>query len=373
MTGRRAGSGRGTAGGPWRRGGTAAFMLLGLLAVPVGFFAVPAVADELRFLTWADYIAPEVVAKFERETGHTLIVDTFMTVGELRDKLKPGAPVRYDIAHPADYDVPMLAQSGVLEPINAQELPGYANLLDGWRSAPYDRRNEWSVPFHWGTTSIVVDTAVYKGDIDTYRLLFDPPPELKDKVGFLIGAEETLRMALLYMGLPQCTSDRAVLDRAMALVRPLLHPGRVYDISSVLDTLTSGRVAVAVAWNGDALRARAARPTLRYAYPKEGIIVWSDALVVMKGTPHKAAALQFINFMLQPENAALQSNFSRYANAIRGSDTWMDPDLLDAPEVVLPSHVQVRFFRSCNSEQLGLYGEIWDPVLQSVQKTPPKP
>jgi len=357
--------------GTGRKSGWA--LLLRALAAAVLVLAAPAAADELRFLTWADYISPEVVAKFERETGHRLIVDTFLTVGELREKLKPDAPVRYDLAHPADYDVAMLAESGLLEPINAQELPGYANLLDGWRSAPYDRRNEWSVPFHWGTTSIVVDTAAYQGDIDTYRLLFDPPPELEGKVGFLIGAEETLRMALLYMGQPQCTSDRAVLDRAMAMVRPLLHPDRVYDISSVLDTLTGGRVAVGVAWNGDALRARADRPTLRYAYPKEGLIVWSDALVVLKGTPHKAAALEFINFMLQPENAALQSNFSRYANTIRGSDAWMDPDLLDAPEVVLPSRVQVRFFRSCNSEQLGLYGEVWDPALQAVQKGGPPP
>lgn len=109
-------------------------------------------------------------------------------------------PDGYDLINPADYEVADVAGDGLLERIDAFRLPGYANILDGWRSPPYDRKNEWSVPFHWGFTSFAVDTAVYRGEIDSYRLLFDPPPELKGREGFLIGAEETLRMALIWLG-----------------------------------------------------------------------------------------------------------------------------------------------------------------------------
>jgi spermidine/putrescine transport system substrate-binding protein len=69
-----------------------------------------------------------------------------------------------------------------------------------------------------------------------------------------------------------------------------------------------------------------------------------------------------------PENAAAQTNFTRYANAVRGSDAFMNPALLDAPEVVIPSDVRIRFFRSCDSEQLGAYSEAWDPVLKAMAK-----
>lgn len=332
--------------------------------VPGGILS-QAVAGELRVLAWEGYLAPLVVERFEAETGHRVTVDTFLSVSEQKRRLaeRPGT---YDIAMPPDYEVPGMAARGELEAIEAERLPGYANILDGWRSPPYDRRNAYSVPFHWGTTSLVVDTAVYAGTERSIRLLFDPPPELKDRTGFLVGAEETLRLALLWLGLPQCTSDRAQLQRAIDLVRPMIHKERVYSIADSVDVLSSGRIGVGIAWNGDALRARERRPSLRYIYPEEGLIIWSDALVVPTGAPNRDVALQFIDFMLRPGIAALQSNFTRYANTIRGSDALLDPALMEAPEVVIPSDVAIRFFRSCDSGQLSVYAELWDPLLRDL-------
>jgi spermidine/putrescine transport system substrate-binding protein len=344
---------------------TLRYAFTALAAILLGGGLSQAAAGELRVLAWEGYLAPAVVARFEAETGHRVVVDAFLSVSEQKRRLaeRPGV---YDIAMPPDYEVAGMAERGELEAIEAERLPGYANILDGWRSPPYDRRNEHSVPFHWGTTSLVVDTALYHGDDLSIRLLFDPPPELKDRTGFLIGAEETLRMALMWLGLPQCTSDREQLRRAVDLVRPMIHKDRVYSIADAVEVLASGRVGVGIAWNGDALRARERRPSLRYVYPKEGLIIWSDTLVVPKGAPNRDAALQFIDFALRPEIAALQSNHTRYANTIRGSDAFLDPALLDAPEVVIPSDVTIRFFRSCDSEQLTLYAEIWDPLLREL-------
>ncbi|HEY0832398.1 MAG TPA: extracellular solute-binding protein [Azospirillum sp.] len=329
--------------------------------------ARPGVAAELRLLTWADYVAPEVIARFEKEAGVTVVLDTIDNYADLRARFLAD-PGRYDLVNPADYHVADLAALGLLDRIEASRLPGYANILDGWRSPPYDPRNEWSVPFHWGTTSFVVDTGVYRGDIDSTRLLFDPPPELKGKVGFMIGAEETLRMLLIHLGLPPCTSDRAVLEQAMAHLRPTLHKDRIYTSTTIVEALTSGRVAVGVAWNGDALKAREVKPGLRFAFPREGVTVWSDVLVVPKGAANREAALAFIDFLLRPANAALQSNYTRYANAVRGSDAHMDPALLDAPEVVVPSGARIQFFRSCGREQMDMYSEIWDRTLQELVK-----
>ncbi|HYH18226.1 MAG TPA: extracellular solute-binding protein [Azospirillum sp.] len=340
----------------------AAAVLLGLV-----FLARPGAAAELRLLTWADYIAPEVIARFHKETGITVVPETIDDYTELRTRFLAD-PTRYDLVNPADYQVAELVSRGLLERIDTVRLPGYANILDGWRSPPYDPRNEWSVPFHWGTTSFTVDTGVYHGDIDSTRLIFDPPPELKDKVGFMIGAEETLRMLLIHLGLPACTSDRAVLEQAMATLRPKLHKDRIYTISTIVEALTSGRIAAGITWNGDALKAREAKPSLRFVYPREGVVVWSDVLAVPKGAPNREAALAFIDFLLQPANAALQTNYTRYANPVRGSDTYMDPALLDAPEVVVPSSARIQFFRSCGSEQMEMYSEIWDGTLQELVK-----
>lgn len=345
----------------------AALLALVLPAFPMAGPVAGPRAAELRVLTWTDYVAPEVIARFKKETGVTVVLDTIDNYTELRTRFLAD-PTRYDLVNPADYQVAELAARGLLERIDASRLPGYANILDGWRSPPYDARNEWSVPFHWGTTSFTVDTAVYRGEIDSTRLIFDPPPELRGKVGFMIGAEETLRMLLIHLGLPACTSDRAVLEQAMAYLRPRLDKDRILTISTVVEALASGRLAAAVTWNGDALKAREARPSLRFAYPREGVTVWSDVLAVPKGAANREAALAFINFMLHPVNAALQTNYTRYTNAVRGSDAHMDPGLLDAPEVVVPSNVRIQFFRSCGAEQMEMYSEVWDGTLQEIAK-----
>lgn len=206
-------------------------MLRALIVFLLALSTAPAAAAEIRLLTWADYLAPAVVETFERETGIRVVVDPVLSISDMRARFR-AAPDAYDLVNPPDYEIPVLARDGLLEPIDAFRMPGYANLLDGWRSPPYDRKNEWSVPFHWGTTSLVVDTAVWSGPLDSIALLFDPPDALKGRTGFLMGAEETLRLALLHLGLPQCTADRAHLDRAVALVRPLLAAERVYSISS---------------------------------------------------------------------------------------------------------------------------------------------
>lgn len=344
---------------------TLRYKFAAMAVIALGGIAPQAAAGDLRVLAWEGYLSPQVVERFEAETGHRVTVDTFLSVSEQKRRLaeRPGT---YDVAMPPDYEVPGMAERGELEMIEAERLPGYANILDGWRSPPYDRRNAYSVPFHWGTTSLIVDTDLYTGGERSIRLLFDPPPELKERTGFLVGAEETLRLALIWLGLPQCTSDRAQLQRAIDLVRPMIHKERLYSIADSVEVLSSGRIGVGIAWNGDALRARERRPSLRYIYPEEGLIIWSDALVVPKGAPNRAVALQFIDFTLRPGIAALQSNFTRYANTIRGSDALLDPALMEAPEVVIPSDVTIRFFRSCDSKQLSLYAELWDPLLREL-------
>ena len=339
-----------------RRTGFALALVFSLLA------ALPAAAAELRFLTWADYIAPEVIQAFERETGIRIVVVPVHSSSDLLSGLT-GASRGYDLATPLDYQVPLLVRSGALGKIDGSALSNFINIEQGWRGLPYDKSNEYSVPFLWGTTSFVVDTAVYKGDIDSYGLLFNPPEALKGRISLLIGTAEALRMGLAYLGLPPCSKDHAEIRRALELFRPLINRELVSTISTVIPILAGDKAAAGLAWNGDALRARLKKPSLRYAYPREGTFMWSDVLVVPKGAPNRAAALAFVDFMLRPEIAALQSNFTRYANTVAGSDAYLDPLLLEAPEVIVPSAVKMNFRQFCDNSVVASYVDAWDALL----------
>ncbi|CAK0749811.1 hypothetical protein CCP1ISM_3510001 [Azospirillaceae bacterium] len=259
--------------------------------------------------------------------------------------------------------MPLLTQLGALEKIDASALGNFMNVEHAWRGLPYDKRNDYSVPFMWGTTSFVVDTAVYGGDIDTYGVLFDPPDVLKGRISLLVGTAEAVRMGLAYLGLPPCSKDPAEIERALDLFRPLINPELVSTISTVIPILSGDWAAIGIAWNGDALRARIKKPSLRYAYPREGTFMWSDVLVVPKGAPNRAAAIAFINFLLRPEIAALQSNFTHYANTVAGSDAFLDPLLLEAPEVIVPPRVKMNFRQLCDNSAVSSYVEVWDSLL----------
>ena len=151
----------------------------------------------------------------------------------------------------------------------------------------------------------------------------------------------------------------------MALVRPQLSKDTIATISTAIDFFTSDRIVVGMAWNGDALRARQRKPSLRYAYPHEGVVVWMDLLVVPKGAAHIKEAKAFIEFVLKPENIAIQSNFTHYANVIRGSDAFMIPELLKAPEVIVPSGIKLNFHQHCPSEVTEKHVEVWESELRA--------
>ncbi len=335
-------------------------VLVALALLPA--WVAPAGAGEIRFLTWADYLAPEVIAAFEKESGTRVVIVPIHSSNDLLRGLT-GGPGHYDVSTPLDYQMSLLIRSGAVEKIEGPSLANFANVEQGWRGLPYDRTNDYSVPFMWGTTSFVVDTDVYKGDIDTYSVLFNPPAELKGRVSLLVGTAEALRMGLIHLGLPPCSKDPAEIRRALDLFRPLINPELVSTISTVIPILSGDRAAIGQAWNGDALRARLKKPSLRYAYPREGTFIWSDTLVVPKGAPNREAAIAFVNFMLRPENAAKQSNFTRYANAVSGSDAFLDPVLLEAPEVIVPSSVKLNFREFCDNSVVASYVDAWDALL----------
>lgn len=323
-------------------------------------------AGVLNLLSWDGYIAPSTLEAFKRETGVDVVVHTILSDAELLDRLRK-EPGKFDVANPADYMIPALLHDDLIDRFEPLRLNNFANLNDAWRVRAYDPRNLFSTPFHWGTTSFIVDGARYQGDIDTYKILFDPPPELRGEAGVLKGASALIKASLIFFGRPTCSVDPDHLAQVRAMLLTRFASATVLTASDALDRLSAPGLAVAVAWNGDAYRARGKRPALRYAYPREGVMVFSDALVIPKNAPNRAAALKFIDFMLRPEIAAMQTNFTGYANAVRGSDAFINSDLLDAPEVIVPTSVNISFQQYCDNDVQMIHDSLLEEILAILQ------
>ena len=324
-------------------------------------------ASDIRILTRSSYLSPDLVRKFEHETGISVISEEVADHATMMARLSQPESGS-DIAFLPDHHVAGLIESGRLERIWADRLPGFWNIEDPWRSRSFDPRNEYTIPLQWGTTAFAVDTSIHKGDMDSLKLLFEPPPDIAGHIA-LLDDTDMLHLALLYLGEPRCTTDKAKLDKAARLLAPLVAQSWLVQPNQVINGLTSAEVALGVTWNGDAMRARETRPSLAYAYPREGNLVWTDMLAVPRNPPNRANALKFLAFMLRPDNAALQSNFNGYANMIRGSEAFMRPQVLGAPELVAPWPAKVGFFVSCNSGVERQHEALWAEIKSRSANT----
>ena len=123
-------------------------------------------------------------------------------------------------------------------------------------------------------------------------------------------------------------------------------------------------LAASLYWNGAAFRSREKNSDVRYGYPNEGYSLWMDSVAVLKDAKNVENAKLFQNFIMDPENAALISDFAKYANGIDGSLQYLDADFSSAPEIAPPAHYETVFVPPCPQEVNELYTRIWTNLLK---------
>ncbi len=317
-----------------------------------------AAGGNLYIYNWTDYTAPEVIAKFQKETGIKVTVDTYDSNETLLAKMKSGS-TGYDIIVVSSDFVPIFAKEGLIQRIDASKLPGYDKIDARWRSPAWDKDNAYSVPYDWGVTAFVVNTKVVKDVPDTLQVLFEPPPEAKGKVGMLGAPSEVISLAEAYLGMPPCQTDTANMKKVSELLERQAPDVKLYNSDGIIDRMASKETVIHQTWNGDAARARAQNPDVKFVFPKEGVVGWMDNIAVPSTAKDPDNAKLFVQFMLKPENSAMSSNYTHYASAITGKEAFYDPAMRDAPELKVPEGTKIVFTPSCPEAATKLMDRVW--------------
>jgi spermidine/putrescine transport system substrate-binding protein len=320
-------------------------------------------AGQLSIYNWFDYIPQELLDKFSKEHDVEVTLDTYDSNETLLSRLKAGV-TGYDIAVPGDYMVQILIQEDMLEKVQPNQMENFKHMDPQWVDVYWDPGREYSVPYQWGTTSFMVDSEVYAGNIDTLEIIFNPPQELSGKINMLKDVNDVLNMGLRYLGFARCNDNPEELKK----LNELLQSGKPHWLSfnsdGAKEILVSGDAAAGMIWNGFGMRARAEKASLKYAYPKQGFTGWMDNIVVLKGAPNRENASLFVNFMLDPENAAALTNFARYTAGVKGTEPYLDAELATAPELKLPEGTKPEFVPPCPENVVRLYDRIWTNLLK---------
>ena len=287
---------------------------------------------KLSLYHWFEYIPAELLEKFETETGVEVTMDTFDSNEALLASLKAGKMGSYDLAVPGDYMVEIMAAEGMLDIINDGELKNKGNIESQWLAAAFDPGRKHSIPYQWGSTSFSVNRDVFKGNINTTDIIFNPPDSLKGKINVLDSQGEVMALASLHLGIPQCSNDRSQLKALDSLLQSAKENWASFGSDVAKDVLVSGDVAVGMIWNGFSSKAREEGANVEYAYPDQGYVVWMDNVVLLKDAPNRDNALKFMDFLLEPENIAAVTNYAQYNAGVKGVKEFLDPVLASMPE-----------------------------------------
>ena len=320
---------------------------------------------KLSIYHWFEYIPQELLNKFSDETGIEVTMDTYDSNETLLANLKAGKLGSFDVAVPGDYMVSIMNSEGLLDEIQPGELSNMGNIQPQWMDVSFDPGRNYSIPYQWGSTSFSVSRDVFGGDIRTMGIIFDPPDELKGKINVLDSQGEVIAMASLYLGIPQCTSDRDQLQALDELLQSAKENWASFNSDGAKDVLVSGDAAVGMIWNGFGAKARNEGANIEYSYPREGLVVWMDNVVLLKDAPNRENALKFMDFLLEPENIAAVTNYARYSAGVEGVDEFLDADLKSQPESVPPADAPAgSFVEPCDEEVQVVYNQIWTRVKQ---------
>ncbi len=321
------------------------------ISAALALLSAPAKAEErtVNFYNWSNYMAPDVLENFTRETGIKVVYDTFDANETLETRLMAGKS-GYDVVVPTAYFLQRQIMAKIFQQLDTSKLP---NLANAWgmvtqRLATYDPGNLYAVNYMWGTTGIGYNVKMVQkilgpdAKIDSWDMVFKPENLAKFRdcgIHMLDSADDILPAALNYLGLDPNSTKQADLEKAADLVMKVRPYVRKFHSSEYLSALATGEICFVVGWSGDIMQARSRAAEAKngieigYAIPKEGAQMFFDNLAIPADAKNVAEAYELINYLYRPDVAAKNSNFLSYANGNLASQKLIDPKILNDKNV----------------------------------------
>jgi spermidine/putrescine transport system substrate-binding protein len=327
----------------------------------------PPLPAELILYNWVEYMPQSVMDAFTKEYGITIKYVAYETQEEVVENIQAGNV--YDLVVLGPEFVPQLVEENLLKPIDYRQIPNFKNVSANFRDLMFDPGNMYSIPFHWGTTGILVRTDLVDRPITSWNDLWDPA--FSGKVGIWPIARDLIPITLKTLGYSANSGEDAELKQARQKLLQL-RPNAVMISnleSTVVPMLESGEVELAYGWAYDAMLAQESPAQIEYIIPEEGTILWTDHFFIPANANNPRGAELFLNFILQPEIAAQIVNESYYPMAVDGTEAFVLPEILHNP-VIFPDNVQLKkaeITLPIHPDRKWIYDEIWADFMEGSQ------
>ncbi|MGH9064009.1 MAG: polyamine ABC transporter substrate-binding protein [Acidimicrobiales bacterium] len=322
---------------------------------------------------------------FEKKTG--VKVDYFEVIqddgpffAKVQPSLSAGQYSGYDVATITNgVYLTKFQELGFLVPLDHSYLTNFAKYAGAkYKDESYDPGNKFSVPWQSGFTGIGYNPKYTGREINSFFDLFDP--KFKGKVGMFADNEDLPNAMLVAMGYDPAKTGPTQWRKAAAKLEQQKKAGivRQYGHQGYINSLTKGDLWISQAWSGDIFQANASGGSLKFVIPKEGGVIWTDNLVILKGTKNPVSAIELMDWYFRPDIAAMVAEGVNYITPVPGAKTYVQQDasrasgsnkaslqyIANSP-LVFPTkaeYAQTYRYRILTNKELQVWDSIFEPI-----------
>lgn len=320
--------------------------------------------EQLIVYNWGEYIDPETIDMFEKETGISVTYEEFETNEIMYPKILSHA-IAYDVVCPSDYMIQRMLENNLLAKINWDNIPNIKNIDPTYmeQSKSFDPGNEYSVPYCVGTVGILYNKTMVDEPVDSWDILWDS--KYADSILMQDSVRDAFAVALKRRGYSLNSKEVNQLIEAkddLIAQKPLV---QAYVVDQVRDKMIGNEAAIGVIYSGEAGYTQRENPNLEYVIPKEGSNVWIDSWVIPKNAQNKENAEKFINFMCRPDIALKNFEYITYSTPNKAARELIKDEETRNSKILFPDSedlVNCETFQYLGDDVDSYYNELWNKV-----------
>lgn len=315
------------------------------LSVFFSAFTIVASAEEeivLNVYNWGEYIEQSTIDMFEEKYPHIDVnYTTFDSNESMYSKIVSGA-ASYDIVIPSEYMVSKLIQEEMLAELDYSNIPNYKYIGEAYKNLSSDPENKYSVPYFWGTVVVIYNSAhVDEADVADKSLSLLWNEKYADKILMFDNPRDSFGIALTKLGYSMNSDTDSQWQEAAKLLSEQKPIVQAYVMDAIFDKMESGEAWIAPYYAGDALVIQETNPDIQFYMPTEGTNMFVDSMCILNTTEHQKEAELFINFMCEPEIAAMNAETVGYATPNTEALNLLDPEIT-GNELIYPDEEYLK-------------------------------
>lgn len=321
----------------------------------------------LYVFNWTDYIAPELIRKFEKQYNCRVIYDTYNSNENMLTKMMTSKSA-YDIIVPSGDHISILIQKGIIDKIDKSKLTNYHNLdpIILKKSLEYDTSNDYSIPYFWGTCGIIYNRQYLSDDemeTASWNIFADDRFSEKKLITMLDDAREVVGVALVYNGFNPNDFSPDALQIARNTLLEWDKNIAQFDSDSFKNEIQDGTIWLGQAYNGDALQVMEENESVGFVLPVEGSTLWVDFLAIPKNSENKELAHKFIDFLLCEKVSLINAEFVQYATPNKAAYKLLPEEIQNNKSIYpTPEYLEKCFLLKNVGDDVLKVDEIWQEI-----------